>query len=436
MLLLAALAALGEPGSAQSSPVAGAPAGRLTRVAIAEFALLDEQGEAVLRPQAPDADLARMTRLVPAAIGARLVQSAEYDVVELGQGVRPFAEPADDGATAVPREVASWLARGVADEIITGAAGMLQTSVVVTAQRYGLRNGEPALIGAAAIAAPRVTDVMSLVDSLVEDLFSAEAEIIVRPIEQLFIIPSTLRLPMGRQGQLQAFAVDAMGRPVSKVEYLFQSSDTALLEVDENGRVTGIAPGQAVVTVRAVGRPTRVGSATATVQVVPPSFGLRAGVVVSGRDITFGRVPRLGLRLTPTVDVRPRPAQQRQSADELERAASNPLSYLTNLFSSLLSDGLFTIEIDIEPNEAMLFTLDAIQRTRGGFFGTGIGFASPLRDGGPQGVSLRLTVGTQLDLFGRTTLPFEVNTDVIFSTGQEGGTQVRVGVATGFDLFQ
>src|SRR5690606_41456964 len=54
------------------------------------------------------------------------------------------------------------------------------------------------------IAAPRVTDVMSLVDSLVEDLFSAEAEIIVRPIEQLFIIPSTLRLPMGRQGQLQA----------------------------------------------------------------------------------------------------------------------------------------------------------------------------------------------------------------------------------------
>ncbi len=194
---------------------------------------------------------------MPAAIGARLVQSAEYDVVELGQGLRPFAEPGGDGATAVPREVASWLARGVADEIITGAAGMLQTSVVVTAQRYGLRGGEPALIGAAAIAAPRVTDVMSLVDSLVEDLFSAEAEIIVRPIEQLFIIPSTLRLPMGRQGQLQAFAVDAMGRPVSKVEYLFQSSDTALLEVDENGRVTGIAPGQAVVTVRAVGRPTR-----------------------------------------------------------------------------------------------------------------------------------------------------------------------------------
>ena len=57
---------------------------------------------------------------------------------------------------------------------------------------------------------------MSLVDSLVEDLFSAEAEIIVRPIEQLFIIPSTLRLPMGRQGQLQAFAVDAMGGPSPK----------------------------------------------------------------------------------------------------------------------------------------------------------------------------------------------------------------------------
>jgi len=122
VFLLVTLAALGEPGSAQSSPVDGAPADRPTRVAIAEFALLDEKGEAVLRSQAPDADLARMTRLVPAAIGARLVQSAEYDVVELGQGLRPFAEPGGDEATAVPREVASWLARGVADEIITGAA--------------------------------------------------------------------------------------------------------------------------------------------------------------------------------------------------------------------------------------------------------------------------------------------------------------------------
>ena len=156
-----------------------------------------------------------------------------------------------------------------------------------------------------------------------------------------------------------------------------------------------------------------MGSATATVQVVPPSFGLRAGVVVSGRDVTFGRVPRLGLRLTPTVDVRPRPAQ-RQSADELERAASNPLSYLTNLFSSLLSDGLFTIEIDIEPNEAMLFDPRRHTRTRGAFSAPASVLRRRSETAVRKGSSLRLTVGTQLDLFGTDT-PFPLKSTLTSS---------------------
>lgn len=157
-----------------------------------------------------------------------------------------------------------------------------------------------------------------------------------------------------------------------------------------------------------------------------------------GRDVELGRVYRLGLRITPTVDLRPRAAQQGQVTKELETAASNPLSFLTNVFSSLLSDGMFTIELEVEPSEALFFTLDAIQRTSGGFFGTGIGFASPMRTGGPQGVTLRLTAGTQVDLFGRTSLPFELNTDVIFPTGESagGGSHVRVAITTGFDLFQ
>lgn len=438
-LVAAPLAANAQgDGSLLNGNAASEPKGPLPRVAVAEFVILDDQGELAPRLEAANADMTRLVRLVPAGIVARLIQSAEYDAFELGPQYVAFSAMQTEHAAEVPAPVARWLREGIADEVITGTVGMLQTSVVVTAQRYGLRDGQPALVGAAAVSSARVSDVVPLVDSLVEEVFTAEADIIARPIDQLFIVPSTLRLPMGRQGQLQVFAVDALGRPLARVEYIFQSNDTSLVEVDQEGVVTGIAPGQATVTVRAVGRPSRVGPTTsATVTVVPPSFGVRAGVVVSGRDVSFGKVPRLGLRLTPTVDVRPKASPQRQSADELETASSNPFSYLTNLFSSLLSDGLFTIEIDIEPNETMIFALDAIQRTRGGFFGTGIGFASALRTGGPQGVALRLTAGTQLDLFGRTTLPFEVNTDVIFSTSQESsGTQVRVGVATGFDLFQ
>src|SRR5690606_31837627 len=97
-------------------------------------------------------------------------------------------------AAEVPAPVARWLREGIADEVITGTVGMLQTSVVVTAQRYGLRDGQPALVGAAAVSSARVSDVVPLVDSLVEEVFTAEADIIARPIDQLFIVPSTLRL--------------------------------------------------------------------------------------------------------------------------------------------------------------------------------------------------------------------------------------------------
>lgn len=413
-------------------------AGTLSRVALTEFAILNDRGEFATRTEATTADMARLTRLVPAAIAARLVQSEEYDVLALDERYRPFPQEPPADATAVPVPVARWLRAGLADEVITGTIGTLQTSLVVTAQRYGMRDGEPALLGAAAATSARVDEAVRLADTLIEHLFPIEADIVSRSIEQLFIVPSTMRLPLGRQARLEAYAIDALGRPLSKVDFIYQSSDSAYVEVDENGTVRGIAPGQATITVRAVGRPARTSTATATVNVVPPSFGLRAGTVVSGRDVEFGKVYRLGLRITPTVDLRPRATQQGQVTRDLEAAASNPLSFLTNVFSSLLSDGLFTIELEIEPNEAMLFTLDAIQRTSGGFFGTGIGFASPMRTGGPQGVTLRLTAGTQIDLFGRTSLPFELNTDLIIPTGDSAGTgtHMRVAITTGFDLFQ
>ncbi len=441
--LLFSSAAGAQP--AASAPSQEAPPGKgpgLSSVAVAPFAVLNDRGQLVPRAEAANADLARAARLVPAAIVARLVQAAEFEVLELDERFHPFPAELEElpgGATPVPGPVATWLEEGLAGEIITGSVGTLQTSLVVTAQRYGLRDGKPALLGAAAATATRLDEAVRIADTILENLFPDEADVVPRSIEQLFIVPSTMRLPLGHQGRLQAFALDALGRPLSKVELIYQSSDSSRLEVDQNGVVTGIAPGQVTVTVRAVGRPARTSTATASIHVVPPSFGLRVGAVVSGRDVALGRHYRLGLRITPTVDLRPRSTQaQSQVTRELESAAANPLSYLSNVFSSLLSDGLLTMELEIEPNEAMFFTLDAIQRTSGGFFGTDIGFASPLREGGPQGVTLRLTVGTQTSLFGRSALPFEVNADIVFPTGESSGTgsHSRVAIVTGFDLFQ
>lgn len=435
--LFAILSGTGVPARAAAGDPSAAARKDVPKVALADFVILNDAGEFVPRTDATNPDLARLARVVPQGLAARLIQSEDYDVFELGPTRPAFTGHLDDDVHIVPPSVARWLEEGIADEVITGTAGMLQTSVVMSAQRYGWRDGSPALLGAATATAPRISDALPLADALIEDLYPGDAEIITKPIDQMFIVPSTIRIPIGRQRQLQAFAVDALGRPLTKVQFLYQSSDVSQVQVDETGVITAISPGQANVTVRAMGHPSRiVPTATATVQVVPPSFGIRAGLVPAGEGVQLGKNYRFGLRLTPTVDLRPRGGAQRQTPEDLTTAATNPLTYLTNLFSSLLSDGLFTIEMDFEPNETMLFTLDAIQRTRGGFFGTGIGFAAPLRTGGTQGVNLRITLGTQANLFGRTTLPIEVNTDVIFGTGDMMGTQVRVGVATGFDLFQ
>ena len=211
-LVAAPLAANAQgDGSLLNGNAASEPKGPLPRRCAAEFVILDDQGEFAPRREAANADLARLVRLVPAGIVARLIESAEYDAFELGPQYVAFSAMQTGHAAEVPAPVARWLREGIADEVITGTVGMLQTSVVVTAQRYGLRDGQPALVGAAAVSSARVSDVVPLVDSLVEEVFTAEADIIARPIDQLFIVPSTLRLPMGRQGQLQVFAVDVLG---------------------------------------------------------------------------------------------------------------------------------------------------------------------------------------------------------------------------------
>lgn len=353
-----AMAFLLLPVAAQGQPTEAPPEnpGELQQIAIAPFAVLSDQGALVTRREAAHADLARLTRVIPSAIAARLVQAAEYEVLELDEGYRPFEEEPPIEVAAVPEPVARWLRADLADEIITGSVGMLQSSLVVTAQRYGWRDGQPALLGAAVATSARLDDAIKLADAILEDLFPIEADIVSRSIEQLFIVPSTMRLPIGRQSRLQALAIDALGRPLSKVNFIYQSSDSSYLEVDQDGVVTGIAPGQATVTVRAVGRPARTSIATATVNVVPPSFGLRVGTVIGGRDVEFGRSHRVGLRITPTVDLRPRTTPQAQVTKELE----------------------------FEPNETMLFTIDAIQRTGGGSLERGSASPHPCARAAPR----------------------------------------------------
>src|SRR5690606_31214943 len=140
----------------------------------------------------------------------------------------------------------------------------------------------------------------------------------------------------------------------------------------------------------------------------------------------------LGLRLTPSVTL-----QTTAQRVDISQGLENPLNFLTSFFSSLLGGGLVTLDLDVHPNQDLAVILDAMQRSRGGYFGTGIGIVTPLREGGETGLGLRLTLGTQLDWLrgGRFAIPFEVNADLIFRTGAEGATEARIGLVTGIDLF-
>src|SRR5690606_27979639 len=93
-----------QPPEPSAGSLAESPAGSglLPRIAVAEFVLLDDDGEFVPRLEAPDPDLARLARLIPTAIAARLVQSMDYDVLELDARYNPFATPPGADAAAVP----------------------------------------------------------------------------------------------------------------------------------------------------------------------------------------------------------------------------------------------------------------------------------------------------------------------------------------------
>src|SRR5690606_26556261 len=98
---------------------------------------------------------------------------------------------------------------------------------------------------------------------------------------------------------------------------------------------------------------------------------------------------------------------------------------------------MLTMDLDFVPEHDISMTLSAVQRTANSFFGTGVGVAVPMKEGGPSGVLLRLTLGGRLPFTPRSnmTLPLEVNVDFILGSGQSP-PQARLGLSAGIDLFQ
>ncbi len=408
------------------------------RVVVLDFLALESQGSYIDPLSFTQGDLVGLSKIMSQGIAARLVQFGEFDVqdsVSLREELADLGFAPDTPAWDRARAI---LIAGLADQVITGSLTLLQNTAVVGVQRFQLAGAEPVLVGSALASAARIQDAPNLVDSLLTDLFPPQVQVIERAVEQVFVVPGQVRLNLGQSKELTVYALDSLGRPVSSPEFLFLSSDESKVAVDERGVVTGLQPGTATITVRAITKGTRSGSpAVMQVTVLPPTFGVRVGSVLLPRGET--RFPvRIGLRLTPTIDQKgsQTSAPDLTPKDAIPSDSSNPLGIISSFFGSMLTNGLMTIDLDFDPSRELLVSFSGVQRSSGGYLGAGVGYVTPLDNVESQkGFILRFTVGTQYRATNRLAVPVEAVMDAVFPTTSVFSPSFRLGINIGFDLF-
>lgn len=399
----------------------------IERMAILKFWAFDQQGNVV--PQASETDLARLATVLPQAIAARLVQSEVFYVID---------EPADNTDRVMSQSdenqldfVEELLAQGEIDQVIIGSIAQIQQSVVTSVRRYTKGPDGPHLAGAAVVRSNNASEAVNSVENILTQIFPPDSDVVPLPISRIVVIPNILRIPIGGHAPVQAYAIDDLGRTLSTVTLVYETSDETRVLVDEKGNVSGISPGRAQINLKPLGRPlaSNVAPPKIDVIVVGPSLGLRAGTSMGAGGKS---APRIGLRLTPAHEIRTSAPTQ-----SLPQAGSNPVNVLTSFFASLIGNQMLTVDLDVTPAQDISMTLNAVQRTARSYFGTGIGVAVPLESDGPNGIILRLTIGGQLPFSFRSNMthPFELNADFILGGGQVA-PQARIGVSIGLDLFQ
>ncbi len=403
----------------------------IERAVVLDFLALNEKGEYIEPTELAQTDVINLSRVMAQGIAARLVQYGEFEVVDNVTLVNRFGEVPYDATASAYERAEALLKEGIADQVITGSITLLQNTAVVGVQRFVSLNGQTALVGSSMANTSRVADAPSLIDKLLTELFPPDVQVIEPSIEQVFTVPSQLRMNLGSTYQLTAYALDSNGRPVSDPQFLYFTSDESKVEVTADGVIRALQPGTATVTVRAISRSARSGSpATMTVTVIPPALGVRLGTLVTQREGIEGRPIRLGLRLTPTFEQRN--IEQKVPTTD----TSNPLGFISSFFSSLLTNGLVTIDVDFDPTRELLFAFSGVQRSASGYIGTGVGYVTPFDDiSQEQGFLFRFTMGTQYRPGSRVAVPIEAVMDAIFPTTTTFKPSFRIGINVGLDLF-
>lgn len=406
------------------------------RIVVLDFLAIDEHGNYIDPLGIKQAELINLSRVMAQSIVARLVQYGKFDVENSISLKDELQNLAFTYQTSAWERAASVLENDLADQVIIGSITLLQNTAVVGVQRFTLQEGKTNLTGSAVGSAPRISEAPAQVDNILQQLFPKDIQVVERSIEQVFAVPSQVRLNLGASHEITTYALDSLGRPIAEPQFLFFSSDESKVEVNEDGVVTGLQPGVATVTVRAVSQAKSSSPATMNVIVVPPAFGVRIGTLVTRPSTVDGYPLRLGIRLTPTIDQRGTQEKAPAAATQTVSDSSNPLSVLSSYFGSLLTNGLMTIDLDFDPTKELLVAFSGVQRSASGYIGTGVGYLTPLDDIEAQkGFVFRFTLGTQYRTRGRITVPIEAVMDAIFPTSTSFSPSFRIGINVGLDLF-
>ncbi len=394
------------------------------KVAVLNLKTYNAEGDLIDPVIIGEADLVNISRIIALGVTSRLVQYGQFEVLDQLTLHEKLLVSRDSLAQLSTFEQADLLLKQYSiSQVVTGSVSMLQTTVVIGVQRYMLIDGETTLVGSSMINAPKLSDAPGQIDILLNYLFPSDIQVVERPIEQVFLAPNQVRINLGASHQISAYALDNLGRPIANPSFLY---------------VTGLQPGTTTVTVRGISETTRSGPpATMTVTVVPPVLGIRIGTLLTQREGIEGRPVSLGLRLTPSFD-QAKSTQTQAAPDTLIPESNNPLTMVSTFFSSLLTNGLMTIDLDFEPTREMLFAFNGVQRSDTGYIGTGVGYIFPidsLEDDSYSGFTLRFTMGTQLRPSNRLAVPGEIVIDMIFPTSGSAKPSFRIGANIGFDLF-
>ncbi len=371
-------------------------------------------GRVALPDFAAPEGLAPLARALPVALASRLVAA--------GERVHLL------GVTLRPEEAKTLLVAGY-DEVILGEVVKLGGALAAIARRYRLEAGAPVLAGTATLTAASPSRLLEEAGRLLAQLYADRPAFTSGALAHLLVVPGHLKLPLGGRRKLLVYALDEEGRELAGVRPVFQVEDPGVARVNERGEVVAVAPGETRVWVQAVGVPGagRV-QAEARVVVTPPAFGLRLGGVALGERPAFPGWIRLGLRLSSSGGAPP----TYSGATNVAEASQNPLDYLAGFFAGIVTGGQLTAALDYELGSSLLFHLEAYQRTLTGYFGAGLGFATPTAPSGLQGVSLRLVLGSYL--LG-TRYPLEAVGEAVFPTAEGRRPELRLAFAFGLDLY-